>query len=204
MQELIAALASLYPDAGCSLDFIGDYQLLFNTRLAAQCTDVRVNLVAKTLYARYPSLEAIAGADIADMEEIVRPCGFYRHKARDLVLGAQKILSDFGGRVPGTMEQLLTIPGVGRKTANLVLGQLFGKPAIVADTHCIRLSNRLGLCDTDDPYKVELALEKIIPPDERLVFCHRLIAHGRAVCTARSPRCGECALAGMCRFAAGK
>lgn len=198
VRELTGRLAALYPDAGCTLAFEKDYQLLFNTRLAAQCTDARVNIVAETLYGRYPTLEAIAGAELSEMEAIVHPCGFYRHKARDLILCAQKLLSDFGGRVPDSMEALLSLPGVGRKTANLMLGELFGKPAVVTDTHCIRLANRLGLCATDDPYKVELALAALIPPGEQLAFCHRLVFHGRAVCTARSPQCGACGLAELC------
>jgi len=200
VQELIDALKALYPDPQCTLTYNHDYELLFNTRLAAQCTDKRVNLVAAPLYSRYPTLQAIAEADVGDMEEMVRPCGFYRHKARDLVLGAQKILSDYGGKVPDTMEALLSIPGIGRKTANLILGELFGKPAVVADTHCIRLSNRLGLCDTKDPAKVEKTLQKIIPPEEQLAFCHRLVEHGRKVCTARAPRCGECTVRGLCAY----
>lgn len=198
MQDLIDTLKHLYPDPACTLEYRHDYELLFNTRLAAQCTDKRVNLSAGPLYRRYPTLEAIAGAELSEMEEMVRPCGFYRHKARDLVLGAQKLINDFGGKVPDSMEALLTIPGVGRKTANLILGELFGKPAVVADTHCIRLSNRLGLCNTKDPAKVEKVLEKLIPPEEQLYFCHRLVAHGRAVCTARAPRCDLCGLRSLC------
>lgn len=200
MQALIAALKELYPDAVCTLEYASDYQLLFNTRLAAQCTDARVNIVKDVLYARYPSLEAIANADLSEMEEIVKPCGFYHHKARDLIEGAGMILSDYGGKVPDTMEALLKIPGVGRKTANLVVGELFGQPAVVTDTHCIRLSNRLGLCRTADPVKVEAALREIIPPAEQLGFCHRLVAHGRAVCRARAPACGECGILIYCSY----
>lgn len=198
MQALIERLKELYPAAECTLEYAGDYRLLFNTRLAAQCTDARVNIVAETLYARYPTLEAIAGADLSEMEETVKPTGFYRHKARDLIEGARMILQDYGGRVPDTMEALLRIPGIGRKTANLVLGELYGRPAVVADTHCIRLSNRLGLCDTRDPAKVEAALKKLLPPEEQLMFCHRLVAHGRAVCKARSPVCGNCGVREFC------
>jgi endonuclease-3 len=198
LRELLERLKELYPEAGCTLEYIEGYQLLFNTRLAAQCTDARVNIVKDVLYAKYPTLEAIACADTADMEEIVRPCGFYRSKARDLIEGARLILSGYSGRVPDTMEDLLKIPGVGRKTANLVLGELYGRPAIVADTHCIRLSNRLGLCGTKDPVKVEAALRKLIPPEEQLHFCHRLVAHGRAVCRARAPDCGGCGLRDLC------
>ncbi|MCL1807855.1 MAG: endonuclease III [Oscillospiraceae bacterium] len=199
MQELIERLKELYPRAECTLEYTADYQLLFNTRLAAQCTDARVNIVKDTLYERFPSLEAIAGAEITEMEEIVKPCGFYHNKARDLIEGARMILNDFGGRVPDTMEALLRIPGVGRKTANLVLGELYGQPAVVTDTHCIRLSNRLGLCDTQDPAKVEIALQNLIPSGEQLHFCHRLVAHGRAVCSARKPDCGVCGLREFCK-----
>ncbi|MDR1691758.1 MAG: endonuclease III [Oscillospiraceae bacterium] len=200
MQELIAALKEMYPVAACTLQYDTDYQLLFNTRLAAQCTDARVNIVKEVLYARYPALADIAEADVAEMEEIVKPCGFYHHKARDLIGGARMLLDEFGGKVPGSMEELLRLPGVGRKTANLVLGELFGQPAVVTDTHCIRLANRLGLCATEDPVKVENALREIIPPEEQLMFCHRLVAHGRAVCRARKPDCGRCGLLTYCPF----
>jgi endonuclease-3 len=200
LRELIELLKKLYPEAVCTLEYTKDYQLLFNTRLAAQCTDARVNIVKDALYAKYPSLEAIAGAELAGMEALVKPCGFYRMKARDLIEGARMILRDYGGRVPGTMEELLKIPGIGRKTANLVLGELFGQPAVVADTHCIRLANRFGLCGTKDPAKVEAALVKLIPPEERLGFCHRLVAHGRAVCRARKPNCEACGARGLCRY----
>jgi len=200
MQELIARLKELYPEAECTLDYDADYKLLFNTRLAAQCTDARVNIVAEVLYTRFPSLEAIAGAELSAMEEVVKPCGFYHNKARDLIEGARMLLEDYGGRVPDTMEKLLRIPGIGRKTANLVLGELFGQPAVVTDTHCIRLSNRLGLCDTQDPAKVETVLQRLLPPEEQLGFCHRLVAHGRAVCRARAPVCGECGIREFCSF----
>ena len=198
VSELINRLKTLYPAAECTLEYTEDYQLLFNTRLAAQCTDARVNIVKEELYAKFPTLEAIATADIAEMEAVVRPCGFYRTKARDLIIGAQMLLGDYGGQVPGTMEELLKIPGIGRKTANLVLGELHGQPAIVADTHCIRLSNRLGLCNTTCPVKVEAALKKLIPPTEQLAFCHRLVAHGRAVCRARKPECERCGVREFC------
>jgi endonuclease-3 len=198
LRELIERLKELYPLAECTLEYSEGYQLLFNTRLAAQCTDARVNIVKDVLYARFPTLEAIAAAEITEMEAIVRPCGFYHNKARDLIEGARLILSDFGGRVPDTMEDLLKIPGIGRKTANLVLGELYGQPAVVTDTHCIRLSNRLGLCDTKDPVKVEAALVKLIPPEEQLHFCHRLVAHGRAVCRAKKPDCAGCGVREYC------
>jgi endonuclease-3 len=200
MQELIDRLKELYPEAECTLDYDADYKLLFNTRLAAQCTDARVNIVAAVLYKRFPTLESIADADLTEMEKVVKPCGFYRTKARDLIGGARMLLNDYCGRVPDTMEALLRIPGIGRKTANLVLGELYSQPAVVTDTHCIRLSNRLGLCDTQDPVKVENALRERIPPDEQLMFCHRLVAHGRAVCKARSPDCGACGLREFCGY----
>ncbi|MCL2082648.1 MAG: endonuclease III [Oscillospiraceae bacterium] len=198
MQKLIERLKNLYPSPECTLVYDRDWKLLFGARLAAQCTDERVNKVSVFLYERFPYLESIASADIAEIEEIVRPCGFYRQKARDLVFGAVKLLKNFDGKVPDTMEDLLSIPGVGRKTANLMLGELFGKPAVVADTHCIRLSNRLGLCKTKDPVKVENILRKKIPPNEQLLFCHRLVQHGREVCHARNPVCGKCSLADIC------
>jgi endonuclease-3 len=175
--------------------------MLFNTRLAAQCTDARVNIVADALYKRFPTLRAIADAKLSDMEETVKPCGFYHNKARDLINGARLLIDNYGGRVPDTMEELLKLPGIGRKTANVVLGELFGKPSIAADTHCIRLSNRLGLCDTKDPVKVENILKQTIPGEEQTAFCHRLIAHGRAVCKARKPDCAKCGLRDICATA---
>ncbi|MDR1736114.1 MAG: endonuclease III [Oscillospiraceae bacterium] len=197
-QQIVTELKTLYTDAQCTLDYKTPWQLLFNTRLAAQCTDARVNQVAGPLYEALPTLDAFAHADEKLIEDYVRPCGFYHTKARDLKSCAQILLDDYRGRVPDTMEELLKLPGIGRKTASLVLGEVYGKPALVTDTHCIRLSNRLGLAESKDPYKVELALAKLIPEPEQLYFCHRLVHHGRAVCTARSPRCGECALAPLC------
>lgn len=198
VHAIITILKGLYPDAQCSLDYQKDYELLFSTRLAAQCTDKRVNMVAQTLYADYPTLEAFANAELSELEQAVRPCGFYHVKARDLMLSAQRLLSEFGGKVPGTMEELLTLPGVGRKTANIILGDVYGQPVIVTDTHCIRLSNRLGLCKTKDPYKVELALQKRIPAAEQTAFCHRLVYFGRDVCSARAPKCAACPLFPHC------
>ncbi len=195
---IITILKELYPDAQCSLDYRKDYELLFSTRLAAQCTDKRVNIVAQTLYTQFPTLEAIAQAELSELEQAVRPCGFYHVKARDLILSAQRLLSEFGGKVPGTMDELLTLPGVGRKTANIILGDVYGMPVVVADTHCIRLSNRLGLCKTKDPYKVELALQKLIPETEQTAFCHRLVYFGRDMCTARAPKCANCPLFAHC------
>ena len=187
--KILEILKRLYPEACCSLEYAEPWQLLFSTRLAAQCTDKRVNIVAKELYVKYPSLEAFAQSDLDELEAIVKPTGFYRAKARDLRNCAIILLSKYGGELPSTMEELLTLPGIGRKTANLILGDVFGKSAIVADTHCIRLSNRFGLCDSKNPYKVELRLKELIPENEQSDFCHRLVLHGRAICTARAPKC---------------
>lgn len=197
---VISVLEEKYPDAVCTLDYGEPWQLLFSTRLAAQCTDLRVNEVAKVLYQKYPTLQAMADADLTELEEIVRPTGFFRMKAHDLKYGAIMLLTEFGGRVPDTMEELLRIPGVGRKVANLILGDVYGKPAVVTDTHCIRLANRMGFCDTKDPKKVEFALAAIVEPEKQSDFCHRLVMFGREVCSARSPKCEECPLgaAGLC------
>ncbi len=201
IQPIIDELKRLYPDAMCTLDVGKDYELLVSVRLAAQCTDARVNIVTQTLFRDYPTLESFAEADLEELEAAVRPCGFYHTKAQDIKLCAQIILEKHGGRVPDTMEELLALPGVGRKSANLLLGELYRKPAVVVDTHCIRLSNRLGLVSTKDPYKAELRLLELLPPEEQLFFCHRLVHHGRAVCNARSPRCGECTLGDWCKYA---
>jgi len=204
IDELIRLLEECYPDPMCALHYTKDYELLFATRLAAQCTDARVNTITPELFERYPNLESLAAADIADIERIIHSCGFYRTKARDIVAAATMILADYGGRVPDTMEALLRLPGVGRKTANLILGDIYKKPAIVVDTHCIRLSNRIGLVNVKDPVKIETALRKIIPPDKSSDFCHRLVLHGRAVCTARNPACHVCTIAHLCDMGRGK
>ncbi|MCL2402269.1 MAG: endonuclease III [Oscillospiraceae bacterium] len=196
--ELIKRLEDAYPEPLCALNYQKDYELLFAARLAAQCTDARVNTVTPTLFGRYPTLEAIAAADISDIEDIVHSCGFYRTKSRDIVMAAGLLLSDFGGRVPDTMEDLLRLPGVGRKTANLMLGDIYKKPAVVVDTHCIRLSNRIGLVNTKDPVKIENELRAILPGDKSSDFCHRLVLHGRAVCTARKPACPGCCIEYLC------
>ena len=184
-------LSRLYPEAACSLTYTNPLELIIATVLSAQCTD---------LFARYRTAEDFAGADPDELMEIIKPCGFYKNKAKNIQGLCRGVLERFGGELPGTMDELLTLPGVGRKTANLVLGTVFNDPGIVADTHCIRLSNRFGLCTSEDPVKVEQQLTALIPKPERLVFCHRLIYHGRAVCTARSPKCGECTLAALCSY----
>ncbi len=198
--HIVDALKAAYPDGICSLHYQKDYELLFATRLSAQCTDARVNLVTPELFGTYPTLEALANADLADVERIIHSTGFFRAKAKDIILASQMLLADFGGKVPDNMDDLLKLPGVGRKTANLVLGDIHKKPgAVVADTHCIRISGKLGLTDgSKEPAKVESQLRKVLPPEESNDFCHRLVLHGRAVCTARSPKCGECTLAPWC------
>lgn len=198
---IIELLKEEYPDAISSLDYKKDYELLFGARLAAQCTDERVNKVTKVLYKVYPTLESLAEADISDLENYVRSTGFFRAKARDIKATAQILLERHNGRVPDTMEELLELPGVGRKTANLILGDVYGKPAIVCDTHCIRITNLLGLASSKNPTKVEFQLREILPPDESNDFCHRLVFHGRAVCIARRPRCNICTLKKHCDYA---
>ena len=196
---ILEALKAAYPDPVCALHYQKDYELLFAVRLSAQCTDERVNLITPALFARYPTLEDYAGADIAEMEDLVHSCGFYHHKARDIILGAQALLERFDGKVPGTMEELLTIPGVGRKTANLLLGDLYRVPgSVVCDTHVIRIANKLGLAQGKEPEKVEKQLRAILPPEESSDFCHRVVLHGRAICTARKPQCAACPLAPYC------
>ena len=199
VSAIITALKALYPDAQCSLDYGKDYELLFSVRLAAQCTDARVNLVTPALFARYPTLEAFAEADVDEVGQYIHSCGFWRAKARDIVASARMLREAFGGRVPDTMEQLLRLPGVGRKTANLILGDVFGQPAYVCDTHCIRITGRLGITDgSKDPLQVERQLRERIPPKESNNFCHRMVLFGRDTCTARSPKCEGCPLAKDC------
>jgi endonuclease-3 len=204
IDEIIRLLELKYPLAECSLNYEKDYELLFSTRLAAQCTDERVNVITPALFERFPSLEAFAGADVSEVEKYVHSCGFYRSKARDIVRCAQILLEKHNGRVPDTMEELLELPGVGRKTANLILGDVFGKPAVVVDTHCKRLSNRIGLADNlNDPTKIEMELRKILPAEKSSDFCHRLVLHGRAVCNARKPRCEDCCIKHLCQTFSG-
>ena len=196
--KIVELLEQEYPDALCSLEYEQDYELLFATRLAAQCTDERVNKVTPTLYSRYPSLEALAEARVEDVEDIIRSCGFFHTKARDIIAASQMLLVDFGGVVPDNMEDLLKLPGVGRKTANIILGDVYHKPAVVTDTHCIRLANRMGLAVGKESYKVEMQLAELIPPEKQSDFCHRLVLHGRAVCSARKPTCDICVLHDVC------
>lgn len=198
--QIIDRLKKEYPDAGCTLDYNEAWKLLVSVRLAAQCTDARVNVVVEKLYEKFPDVQSLADADVDDIEEIVRPCGLGRSKARD-ISACMKILQDeYGGNVPDDFNALLKLPGVGRKSANLIMGDVFGKPAIVTDTHCIRLTNRMGLVDgIKEPKKVEMALWKLIPPEEGSDFCHRLVYHGREVCTARTkPYCSRCCLEDIC------
>lgn len=198
---IIAALKELYPDAACSLDYGKDYELLFSVRLAAQCTDARVNLVTPALFARYPTLEDFARADVDEVGTYVQSCGFWRAKARDIVSSAQQLLERFGGRVPDTMDDLLSLPGVGRKTANLILGDVYGKDGYVCDTHCIRITGRLGITDgSKDPLKVERQLRAALPSEEANDFCHRMVLHGRALCMARKPACDRCPLRSLCDY----
>lgn len=199
---IIEELKALYPESVCSLDYEKPYELMFATRLAAQCTDERVNKVTPGLYGRFPTLEALAAADVSEVEELIHSTGFFRAKARDIVAAANMLLEVYGGVVPDTMEELLKLPGVGRKTANLVLGDVYHTPGVVvADTHCIRLSGRMGLTDgTKNPGKVEEQLRKLLPPEESNDFCHRLVLHGRAVCMARGPECDRCTLRPWCDY----
>ena len=201
ISAIIEALKKLYPDAICSLDYQKDYELLFSVRLAAQCTDARVNLVTPALFERFPTLEAFAAATPEEVGEYVRSCGFWRAKAKDIVGSAQMLLRDFGGKVPDNMDDLLRLPGVGRKTANLILGDVYGQEGYVCDTHCIRITGRLGITDgSKDPLKVEQQLRKVIPPEESNDFCHRMVLHGRALCMARAPQCGDCPLRELCDY----
>lgn len=198
--EIIERLKKEYPDAACTLDYDQAWKLLVSVRLAAQCTDARVNVVVEGLFEKYPSVKALAEADVEDIERIVKPCGLGHSKARDISACMKKLDEEYDGKVPDDFNLLLDLPGVGRKSANLIMGDVFGKPAIVTDTHCIRLTNRMGLVDgIKEPKKVEMALWKIIPPEEGSDFCHRLVIHGRDICTARTaPHCDKCCLQDIC------
>ncbi len=202
---VLDALEQAYPAALCALHYGKDYELMISVRLSAQCTDARVNQVTPALFARFPTLDAFADADVAEVEEYVKSCGFYHHKAQDIVNACRMLRSDYGGRVPDSMDELLKLPGVGRKTANLLLGDLYGAPgSVVCDTHCIRICGLLGLTDgTKDPQKCETQLRAILPPEKSSDFCHRIVLHGRAVCVARRPKCESCTLAPFCRFYSG-
>ena len=200
--SIVQELKRLYPDSLCSLPYPKPYELLFAVRLAAQCTDERVNMVTPALYARFPTLESLAEADVSEVETYIHSTGFFRAKARDIVAAARMMLEQYDGKVPDTMEDLLKLPGVGRKTANLILGDVYHKPGVVvADPHCIRITGRLGLTDgTKDPVKVEQQLRQVLPPEESNDFCHRMVLHGRAVCMARKPDCQNCTLRPWCSY----
>lgn len=199
--EIIERLKKEYPDAACNLDYDQAWKLLVSVRLAAQCTDARVNVVVEGLFEKYPSVEALAAADVEDIEAIVRPCGLGKSKARDISACMKMLRDEYDGKVPDDFNALLKLPGVGRKSANLIMGDVFGKPAIVTDTHCIRLTNRMGLVDgIKEPKKVEMELWKLVPPEEGSDFCHRLVMHGREICTARTkPYCDRCCLNDICK-----
>ena len=204
MKEKVSAIIDIlkdrYPDAPCALHYKKDYELMIAVRLSAQCTDARVNLVTPALFGKYPTLEEMANADITDVEKLVHSCGFYKHKARDIVLGCRMLLEEYGGKVPNTMEELLRIPGVGRKTANLLLGDLYGVPgSVVCDTHCIRICGRLGLSQGKEPEKVEKQLRAILPAEESSGFCHRIVLFGRDCCSSQRPKCNECPLTMFCK-----
>ena len=199
VNAIIDALKLRYPHAPCALHSTKDYELMIAVRLSAQCTDARVNLVTPALFAAYPTLEAMANANVADVEKYIHSCGFYRQKASDIVLACRMLIDEYGGKVPDKMEDLLKLPGVGRKTANLLLGDLYGVPgSVVCDTHCIRICGRLGLSMGKEPEKVEKQLRKLLPPEESSDFCHRIVWFGREVCTARNPKCSECPLSVYC------
>lgn len=199
VRGIIDALAQRYPDAICALHYQKDYELMIAVRLSAQCTDARVNLITPALFAAYPTLEAMANADVSDVENYIHSCGFFRQKAKDIVLACQMLITEYDGKVPDTMEKLLRLPGVGRKTANLLLGDLYQEPgSVVCDTHCMRVCERLGLSKGREPEKVEKQLRAVLPPDESGDFCHRIVLFGREICTARSPKCAQCPLALYC------
>lgn len=196
--EIVNRLEFAYPDAACSLEYEKPYELLISVRLSAQCTDARVNIVTKKLFERFKSLEDFAAADISEVEDYIRPCGLFRTKAKSIVELANVLISEYNGQLPETLDELVKLPGIGRKTANLIMGDVYHQPAVVTDTHCIRITNRLGLVSVDDPYKVEKALRDILPPDRSNDFCHRLVHFGREVCSARSPKCQNCPLSDLC------
>ena len=205
VQGVVEALKQAYPDPRCALEYEKDYELMIAVRLSAQCTDARVNLVTPALFARFPTLDSLADADVSEVEEFVRTCGFFRQKAHDIVCACRMLRDEYGGRVPNDMESLLRLPGVGRKTANLLLGDLYAVPgSVVCDTHCIRICGKLGLSVGKEPEKVERQLRAILPPEESSDFCHRIVLHGRAVCTARKPQCEKCTLRVFCKAFCGE
>ena len=200
MNQVIAKLELCYPDSACALQAEGDpFRLLVMAILSAQCTDARVNKISPDLFARFPDADAMAQGEVAEIEELIRSCGLYRSKAKNLSLCAKRLVDTYGGKVPSAMEDLLTLPGVGRKVANLIRGDVFGLGGIVADTHCIRITNLLGFCNSDDPKKVEFTLDPLVPKDKQSDFCHRLVQYGRDVCIARRPQCEECTLKELCK-----
>ncbi len=201
VSQLRKRLDKAYPDVRCTLDYTTPLEMLIATQLSAQCTDARVNVVTKKLFARYKTCEDYANAELAEVEGIIRPLGFYKNKARNIIACCKRLLEAYGGEIPDKMEDLLTLPGTGRKTANLVLGDIFGYPAVVVDTHCIRLTNRIGLIKTKNPEKIERALKRILSDNYSLRFCHQMVSHGRARCTARKPDCGNCEIADVCKKA---
>lgn len=197
--RVVEALKDKYTDAKCSLTYNNVFQLLIATRLSAQCTDARVNMVTPELFKVYPTAEAMAKAPLENIENLIKTCGLYKTKAKDLISIAKDITDIYGGTVPDTIEELTKLSGVGRKTANLICGDIYGKPAIVTDTHFIRIMNRLGFVDTNNPLKVELAMKKIVPPDQSVGFCHRVVMYGREICTARNPKCNDCVINDICK-----
>lgn len=198
VEQVVSRLESVYPDAICSLEYKDAFQLLIATRLSAQCTDKRVNMVAPDLFKEFPTPESMSKADIKRVEDLIKTCGLYKTKAKDLILISQKIMTDFDGKVPDNIEDLTKLSGVGRKTANLVCGDIYGKPAVVTDTHFIRICNRLGFVNTENPLKVENEMRKLLPPNKSNDFCHRTVLFGRDTCIARSPKCEKCVLIDIC------
>ena len=204
-EEIQKIFDVVYADAECSLDYSTEHELLVAVQLSAQCTDARVNIVTKDLFKKYKSVYDFANADLGELEEMIRPCGFYKNKAKNIIASSKDIVNRFGGRLPDNMEQLVSLAGVGRKTANLILGDVFNKPSVVVDTHCIRLSNRFGFVNEKDPVKIELMMKKILNPQTSTRFCHQLVYHGRAVCNARKPLCETCPINHLCKYySAGK
>lgn len=193
-------LEEIYPDSACALKYEKPYELLIAVRLSAQCTDARVNIVTKTLFQKYTTLESFANADLSELEQDIKPCGFYRTKAESIIGMAQRLIDVYDSKIPDTMEELLTLPGVGRKTANLILGDVYGKPAIVTDTHFIRITGRLGLTKNKEPFKVEKDLRPLVPPERSSDFCHRIVQFGRDTCSARKPKCEECKMQNICEY----